>query len=51
MHRYVLRRSLRITVKHILITYSKTYPYDRVHDNGSDFWPKSQILKENFLNK
>ena len=25
--------------------------YDRVYVNGSDFWPKSQNLKENFLNK
>ena len=27
------------------------YAYDRVYVNGSDFWPKSQNLKENFLNK
>ena len=25
--------------------------YDRVHDNSSDFWPKSKILKVKLLNK
>ena len=27
------------------------FRYDRVYVKGSDFWPKSQILKEIFLNK
>ena len=31
--------------------YKITDVYDRVHDNGSDFWPKSKIMKVKFLNK
>ena len=35
--------------KYIEVNLGGYFTYDRVYVNGSDFWPKSKILKVNFL--
>ena len=50
---YITMYVLYICIVCIYVLYVYMYElcYDRVHDNGSDFSPKSKILKVKFLNK